>query len=169
MQKVNILLGRFQPFTLGHLKCCKNVFKSRGLKTVLCIIDTTKTDERHPFLTKKMWSALKQLSKEYEYIVDMVLVKNADILRIGEVLAEKGYSCETWSCGTDRYNAYRDMCKRYAPSVEVIEIHREDSDISATQVRDEISKGKEDAFKELTPKPIHKIYPYLKEAMEALE
>ena len=169
MEKVNVLLGRFQPFTVGHLKCCKNIYKSRGLRTVLCIIDTTKTDERHPFLTKNMWNGFKNLCKEFEFIADMVLVKNADILRMGEALAAKGYSCETWTCGSDRYIPYRDMCKRYAPSIEVIEIHREDSDVSATEVRNYIRRNDEANFKALTPKSMHKLYPYFRDALEALE
>ena len=31
MEKLNMTIGRFQPFTLGHLKCCTNVYKTRGL------------------------------------------------------------------------------------------------------------------------------------------
>jgi nicotinamide mononucleotide adenylyltransferase len=169
MEKVNIVLGRFQPFTIGHLKCCTNVFKQRGLKTVLCVIDTIKPDEKHPFLTKIMWSGFKGLVKEYEEICDVVLIKSADILKIGEAVAQKGYSVATWSCGTDRIDAYTRMCKKYAPEVDVIEIHREDSDVSGTQVRKLIAEGKEDQFKELTPKPMWKLFPQFKAALEALQ
>lgn len=169
MEKVNIVLGRFQPFTIGHLKCCTNVFKQRGLKTVLCVIDTTKPDEKHPFTTRMMWSGLKGLVKEYEEIIDIVLIKSADIIRIGEAVASKGYTIATWSCGTDRIEAYTKMCKKYAPEIDVIEIHREDSDVSATQVRKCIKEDKEDQFKELTPKPIHKLYKQFRDAIQALE
>ena len=169
MEKVNIVMGRFQPFTIGHLKCCTNVFKQRGLKTVLCVVDTTKTDEKHPFLTKMMWTGLKGLVRDYEEIVDIVLIKSADILKIGEAVAAHGFSVATWSCGTDRFDAYTKMCKKYAPEVEVIEIHREDSDVSGTQVRKLIKEGKEDQFKELTPKPMHKLYKQFKEALDALD
>ena len=168
MEKVNILLSRFQPFTVGHLKCCTNVYKSRGLRTVLCVIDTTKTDEKCPFLTKTIWSGLKGLVRDYEEIADIVLVKNADIIKIGEALASHGYSCATWSCGTDRYTTYKNMCKKYTPGVEAIEIRREDSDVSASQVRKAIRDGKEEQFKELTPKAIHKLYSQFKDALEAL-
>lgn len=169
MKKVNIVLGRFQPFTIGHLKCCTNVYKNRGLKTVLCVIDTIKADEKHPFITKLMWSAFKNLVKEYEEIEDIVLVKSADILKIGEAVAQKGCSVETWSCGSDRIDDYKRICKKYAPSIDVIEINRGESDVSGTQVRAMIKAGKEDQFKELTPKPIHKLYKQFKEALEALE
>ena len=168
MEKVNIVLSRFQPFTIGHLKCCENVFKQRGLKTVLCVIDTTKPDEKHPFITKIMWAGLKGIVKEFESIIDVVLVKSADIMKIGEAVAAKGYSIASWSCGTDRIESYRKMCSKYAPEVDIIEIHREDSDVSATQVRNYIKNDKEEQFKELTPKSIHKYYKVFKDTLEAL-
>lgn len=169
MQKTNIVIGRFQPFTTGHLKCCTNVYKQRGLKTVLCVIDTTKTDVKHPFTTKLMWYALKQLVKQYDEIQDVVLVKSADILKIGEAVASKGYTVATWSCGSDRFEAYTKMCKKYAPEVEVIEIHREDNDVSGTQVRSLIKQGKREEFEELTPKPMHKLFDAFKDALDALD
>lgn len=169
MQKVNIVIGRFQPFTTGHLKCCTNVYKQRSLKTVLCVIDTTKTDVKHPFTTQLMWSALKSLARQYDEIQDVVLVKSADIIKMAEAVASKGYSIATWSCGTDRFDAYTKMCKKYAPEVEVIEIHREDSDVSGTQVRQLIKQGKEKEFEELTPKPMHKLFNAFKDALDALD
>ena len=169
MEKVNIVMGRFQPFTIGNLKCCTKVFKQRGLKTVLCVVDTTKPDEKHPFLTKMMWTGFKGLVRDYEEIVDVVLIKSADILKIGEAVAAHGFSVATWSCGTDRVDAYTKMCKKYAPEVEVIEIHREDSDVSGTQVRKLIKEGKEDEFKELTPKPMHKLFNQFRDALDALD
>jgi hypothetical protein len=115
-----------------------------------------------------MWGGLKGIAKEFEFIADIVLIKSADIMKIGEAVASKGYSIATWSCGTDRIEDYRRMCKKYAREVDVIEIHREDSDVSATQVRNCIKNDKEDQFKELTPKPIHKYYKAFKEALDAL-
>ena len=53
MEKVNILLSRFQPFTLGHLKCCTKVYKQRGIKTVLCVIDNVKPKEKQ--FSKKLF------------------------------------------------------------------------------------------------------------------
>ena len=61
------------------------------------------------------------------------------------------------------------MCKKYAPEVEVIEIHREDSDVSGTQVRKLIKEGKEEEFKELTPKPMHKLFKQFRDALDALD
>lgn len=168
MEKVNIVIGRFQPFTLGHLRCCTKAYKTLGLRTVLCIIDTIKPDAKHPFLTKMMWGGFKKLVKDYDEIADVILVKNADILKIGEAIAKKDYTVKTWSCGTDRYADYKKMCSKYAPDVEVIEIHREDTDISGTQVRSLIKNGDEEQFKELTPKAMHSLYSKFKDALEEI-
>lgn len=168
-QKVNILVGRFQPITLGHMKCAQNTYKTRGLKTVLCCIDTTKPDERHPFRTSLLWGVYRKMITDSECLEDIVLVKNADLVKIGEALGQKGYSIETWTCGTDRYADYKRMCTKYAPDVEVIEVHREDKDVSATEVRQAIAADHRDRFEELTPPAIHKLYPKLREALNSIE
>lgn len=169
MEKVNILLSRFQPFTLGHLKCCTKVYKQRGIKTVLCVIDNVKPKESCPFRTKAIWTGLKNIVKNHEEIIDIVLIKSVDILKIGQAIGAKGYEIVSWCCGTDRFNDYSKMCKKYTPSVEVIEIKRDESSISATQVRDAILKDKEDIFKELTPQELHKSYKRFKSSLEALD
>ena len=38
MKKVNICLGRFQPYTLGHYKMIEYGFKENGLSTVILMI-----------------------------------------------------------------------------------------------------------------------------------
>lgn len=165
MKHVNIVVGRFQPFTLGHLKCCTRVYLRNNIPTVLCIIDTTKTDDRHPFLTKMMWSAFKNLVNRYDEIEDILLVKNADITKIKEALEARDYEIVYWTCGTDRIKPYKKMCEKYAPEVTVIEIPRDDNDISATQVRKAIKNNDEQTFKQLTPQPMHTIYKKLYDAI----
>lgn len=158
MKQVNIVVGRFQPFTLGHLKCCTKAFLKYDVPTVLCVIDTSKTDDRHPFLTKLLWSSFKGLVKKYDEIEDIILIKSADITKIVDVLTAKGYEPIYWTCGTDRVAQYRKMCEKYAPEITVLEIERDNEDVSATQVRNAIRTGNEQLFKQLTPEPIHKNY-----------
>ena len=51
MERVNIVIGRFQPFTAGHYSCVKAAMREKGLPTVICMIDVpeSKVDKRHPF------------------------------------------------------------------------------------------------------------------------
>lgn len=165
---VNILVGRFQPFTLGHLKCIQNVYKTRGIKTVICMVETTKTDDRHPFLTKIIMPYYKKLISKYEEIENIILVKNADIVKIGEELGALGFTAATWTCGTDRIQSYSKMVSKYTPDTELIEIKRGDDDVSATAVREAIKAGHEDRFKELVPEVLWNMYPKLKNIIDSL-
>lgn len=164
---VNILVGRFQPFTLGHLKCIQHIYKTRGIKTVLCMIETTKTDDKKPFLTKVLMPYYRRLVKAYEEIEGIILVKNADIVKIGEELGALGLTAATWTCGTDRYESYSKMVQKYAPSVEVVEIKREDSDVSATEVRQTLKADHKERFEELVPQVLYNMYDKLKDIIQA--
>lgn len=124
MIPVNASIGRMQPFTTGHLKLAEETYKRTHLKTVYFIIDTTKADYFHPFLTKMMWPAFKAIAKSNEAVEDFILVNNANIVRMAEAAAAKGYTISSLTCGTDRFADYQRMCSKYAPDVKVLEVHR---------------------------------------------
>lgn len=170
MENVNILIGRFQPFTLGHLKCCEAIYKARKLKTVLLVIDTKKTDKRHPFLTDMLWSSFQKLKSKY--VAAVIRVKDADLVKNVPLIRAEGFEPVTWTCGTDRLAAYQKFVANYglqvglAPNFEVFEIPRTDSDISATAVRNAIANGDQKEFERMTPKEFHPLYYKLKKALE---
>jgi len=170
MEDVNIIIGRFQPFTNGHLKCCKEALKKHGLRTVLLVIETTKQDERHPFLTTTIMPSLKRLPKDI--IADVLLVKNANIVNNAPACIEAGFQPKTWTCGTDRYADYKKMASKYGDEAdlpedfEVVEVKRKDDDVSATQVRKAIKEGDQELFEELVPKQLWTLYYRLKKDIE---
>lgn len=172
LEPVCLFIGRFQPFTLGHLKCCEMVWKYKKLKTVVLIINTTKADEKHPFLTKDLMGAYKNLAKDYDFIKDIILVSNADIVKNTEACREAGYEPVAWVCGSDRVNDYRRMVDKYkedlglASDFDVFEIPRTDSDISATKCREALLKGDERSFAKMVPPQIDHIYFRLKKLIE---
>lgn len=148
MKKVNIIIGRFQPITMGHIKCAIQAFDQNGEhRTVLCMIDTpeAKVDERHPFPSSMLLPIYKDMfikaRDKSHCIEDIVLVKNADIVKTSEILREKGYEIVSWSCGTDRVDSYKAMAEKYKDKAglpdnfKVIEIKRSDEDESATKLR----------------------------------
>lgn len=163
---VNILVTRAQPITNGHIKCAERVWKTYKVPTVICMVDTTKVDDRHPFLTSLLWNTYKKLVKSRDCLIDIIKVKNADVVKIGEELGAKGYSVKYWTCGTDRYDAYKKMVDKYVPDVELIEIKRDDKDVSATEVRQAIAADHKERFEELVPQEIYPLYDKLKESMD---
>lgn len=169
MEKVNIIIGRFQPFTLGHLKCAQEAQRKLGVKSVLLVINTVKQDVRHPFLTKQIEKILDKMCKEEPTLTGYVLVKNADIVKNVEILREAGYEPVSWTCGTDRYSQYENMVKKYGKDIdlddnfEVIEVKRGDEDISATAVRQALRNNDEDTYTSLVPNAWRRQFVFLRD------
>ena len=165
---VNIIIGRFQPLTDGHIKCMETAYKQLGLGTVICIIDTpdNKVDEKHPFATSVLIPIYNDLKSTYSYIYDIIIVKNADIVKIGEALNNR-YEIKSWTCGTDRIDSYTKMSTQYKEQAglpddfQMIEIKRGSEDISATKVRKALKEGDVKTFNRLTP--YNTLRSYIKE------
>lgn len=158
MKSVNIVVGRFQPLTKGHTACIEEAFKKKSLDTVLVMIDTPddKVDKKHPFPSSLLEKIYKPLLGK-DHILDIIKVKNADIVKIAEILKDKGYQIASWTCGTDRVKDYTRMSTNYkekaglADDFELLEVKRGDDDISATRVRQAISEDDFKTFCALTP------------------
>lgn len=169
MERVNIIIGRFQPFTTGHLKCAQEAQKKLGVKTVLLVIDTIKQDGRHPFLTTQISKILDKMCKEESSLKGYVLVKNADIVKNIEILREAGYEPISWTCGTDRYKPYNDMINRYGKDInldddfKMIEVKRSDEDVSATAVRTALRNDDEATYTKLVPNAWKGQFVFLRE------
>lgn len=154
MEQVNIIIGRFQPLTKGHLKCIEQAYKEINKSTVICMIDTieSKADERHPFPSILLLPLYKQLLRSNKLVRDIVLVKNANIVQIVPQLREEGYEPISWACGTDRVDSYQRMVDRYGEKIglsdnfKIIEIKRTDEDISATKCREALLKNDPKTF-----------------------
>lgn len=159
-------MGRFQPFTLGHMKCVEAA-AVKGLKTVIAQIETKASDKKHPFTDADIESAMQDLIKTTPDIVDVIKVKSADIIKIGEEFKNKGYEIAGWTCGTDRIDSYTKMSSKYADKAgltddfQMIEVKRGDEDISATKVRNAMLADDKSTFEKLTPKCFHKYYSKL--------
>lgn len=159
--KVNIMVGRFQPITTGHLKCVNEIQKKTGNPVILCMIETIKTDERHPFPSKFLVPYYKQLPIE-----NIVTVKNADIVKISEQLED--YQISGWVAGTDRYDSYKKMATKYAREADLaddfsmIEIPRTDSDVSASKLRECIKNDDYEGFLKMSAIKDKKYYEGLR-------
>lgn len=160
MQKCNIIIGRFQPITKGHMRCADQSFAETGNKTVLCMIKTpeNKRDSRHPFASSYLIELYKELFVGSSNIIDIIdEVKNADIVKAAEHLKSEGYIIGSWSCGTDRVTAYKKVAEKYAEQAglpddfKVIEIKRTDEDESATAARQALINDDRKGFYKLFP------------------
>lgn len=159
MKKVNIMIGRFQPFTKGHYKCVIEAAKQKDIPTVIAMIDTpdNKVNEKHPFPSSMLLPMYRNIFDNDKNIEDIILVKSADIVKIGEECKKRNLLISSWSCGTDRIDSYTKMSSRYhneaglTDDFEMIEILRTDEDISATKVRKALVDDDKKTFIKLTP------------------
>jgi nicotinamide mononucleotide adenylyltransferase len=160
MEKVNIILGRFQPFTDGHLKMIEAGYRENGFPTVILQIPNKKFDERHPFSDELIKEEIDMIrSSVKNTIIDHFYIINADIAKIASICHEHDYEPVLWLCGSDRYEAYSKQAnnKKYKsdndllPEFKCFEIKRDDDDISASKVREAIKNDDFTTYIEMMP------------------
>ena len=168
---VNIMVGRFQPFTLGHLKCLKGIKNSLGVPTLLCVIPGN-GDDKHPFMGSvqdEMYEKLKEANPDL--IADVAYVKNAFIEAWVIAAKERGLEPVSWTCGNDRIDAYRSMVAKHgekyglSPEFQVYLVDRGDDNISATSVRESLLAGNKEKFMTEMPECLWDMYDEMRQVM----
>ena len=166
MKQVNLTIGRFQPFTNGHLRMCRDGYLKNGLPTVVCMIATKKPDSKHPFSNDLIQRELEIVSEKYPEILDVILVNRADIVETGQALHDHGYEPKLWLCGDDRVQKYRQQAKNqkyhtdgYLPDdFDVYTGTGRIEGVSATEVRNALRSNDYHKFIELMPKGTDKMF-----------
>ena len=133
MKQVKVCLGRFMPFTLGHLKLATyadlkgpdseqsdnlreqpDIDEIKKQKTIILAVSTPeeKRDTRHPFTDDMLKQEFDLIKRNYSEIEDVLYVKSADICAWGEMLKQKGYQASVWLTGSDEYKIYKMMAMK---------------------------------------------------------
>ena len=168
---VNIMVGRFQPFTLGHLKCLHAIKNSLGVPTLICVIPGN-GDPKHPFTGEVQDEMLERLESAYpDVIAGIKYVKNAFIESWVLVAKDLGLEPVSWTCGNDRIDAYRSMVEKHGEKYglpadfEVHLVDRADDNISATSVRECLENGDREGFMRQMPDCLHDMYDEMRAVM----
>ena len=176
-QPVNMFVGRFQPFTLGHAKVLEAIHKENGYPVIVFLIKakTKKVgdDFRKPYSEDLQVQMFKQVQKQYKFLKEIIILDRAAIDYMFNAMRPK-YEPVLWGTGTDRMKSYGYQVNNdsYRDQLNVrsdfglFEIPRTDDNISATQVRNAMLDGDEKTFKKMTPKAIHGMYGTLKSELE---
>ena len=174
---VNIFVGRFQPFTLGHVKVFEKMYKQNGLPVVVFLVRGGKPDpEKRPFDETLQQAMFAKMAKQYPFLETAIVVPNGAIDTL-YAHARPAYEPMMWGFGTDRKKSYNAMITkdRYRqeldvdPSFKGFEIKRTDDNISASKVRNALKIDDEKAFKKMTPKSIHKFYIPLQNILQPIK
>jgi hypothetical protein len=170
---VNIFVGRFQPFTLGHVKVFEQMYKKNGYPVVVYLVRGGKPDpEKRPFDEDLQQAMFSEMTKQYPFLEAAFVVPNGAIDTLFAA-ARPAYEPMMWGYGTDRKKAYDSMINKpeyreelgVDPEFTGFEIFRTDDDVSASKVRDALVKDDETTFKRMTPKSIHKFYKTLQDTL----
>ena len=162
-QKVNIVIGRFQPFTLGHKELVVELYKKNNLPVCILYIDNKKFDARHPFsndLVERCIDASFTPSEKDKYLADTpyLKVRNANIVEIGQILSDNGLEPVLLGCGTDRYEQYKKMSNnpkyrdqgQLSDGFDVVLLERNESEVSGTKVRQALKDNDIESFNKMT-------------------
>lgn len=167
---VNILVGRFQPPTLGHIKVLRQMHAKNNLPCVVVNV-RSKSGKNQVFEPETILRIWMDIAKQYNFIAG---IKEANTGFLDQVLnaLRPEFEPVLWGTGTDRIKGYERIIKTYGPEANTLpefaafEIKRSGKNISATQVREAISADNEKEFKALTPKAEHKFFKQLRTELQ---
>jgi len=175
-QLVNMFVGRFQPFTLGHAKVVETIHKQNGYPVVILLVKAKNKKKEDSF--KRPYDEATQVAminrlKGKLPIEDIFVIPTGGIDTMFNAMRPK-YEPVLWGTGSDRMRTYGFQVDKqeYRDALDVrddfglFEIPRTGKNISATQVRNAMLDGDEKLFKKLTPKPLHNMYTELKQKLE---
>lgn len=174
---VNIFVGRFQPFTLGHVKVFEKMYKENGLPTVVFLVRSGKPDpEKKPFSEDLQQAMFAAMTKQYPFLEASYVIPNGGIDTIF-ANARPAYEPMLWGFGTDRKKAYNYQIEKpeyreqlgVNPDFKGYEIFRTDDNISASKVRQALKTDDEGTFKKMTPKSIHNFYKTLQNELQPIQ
>lgn len=150
-----VIVGRFQPFTQGHVKLIKMIKQNKVFIPVIAIVKRTRSNlcGRNPFLSDYMKDFIYRVTDN----VPVIEVHNANIIEIAHELHRNETHLGQIVCGDDRVQSYTKMIQNYghkSPHIdnECSVYYMKRDDISGTFVRQMIRDNQAIAFRGLMPK-----------------
>jgi len=156
-QKINILIGGFQPVTLGHIKAASAMKEKNGNKTVFVAIKGETPTKKSPFSLATTKLMLNKVQQEYpEMIADVMIVPSGQIADIIRELRPK-YEPIIWGTTDRRVKDYalqfdyikkRDIPLRISKDFRLVELP---SFVKSEEIIELIKDSNFEGFKKETP------------------
>jgi cytidyltransferase-like protein len=169
-KKVNIIVGRFQPFHNGHLSMAKDLFDANKHPVVIVIVHPGHNKSgQSPFTLSTVKTMLSNISKDSDGMIkDYCVIGRGFIYDVINKLRELNYEPILWGAGEDRIHDYRKQLElNFKRDNELklgdnFQLVKTDRYGSGTEVRKAIENDKFGEFKALVPKTVQGIYNLLK-------
>lgn len=172
-QRVNVLIGNFQPINNGHIKAAEKLKDKNGLPCVL--VSVIKRNRRYPFSERSVRIMLKKVQQNNtELIKDIKIVGTGSIKKILSELRPK-YSPVLWGSTSNKIKDYvlqldhvkkKDIPLRLDDDFKLIEVP---SYVKAADVITSIEDSDYNSFKELVPNSISSEFFNLQKELEFYE
>jgi hypothetical protein len=164
---VNVVVGRFVPFTIGHFQMGKDLVAENGYPVVYIYI-RSKSGENSYLSDSLIERYMADVVKKYSHIEDAFSMTGSFIPVVIMELQRRGYEPVLLGAGPDRVSTYEGMVKRMK-NIDVVDgfgiFPLMTRITSATEVRAAIKEDDYNKFKKLTPAVIHKYYKEIQEEL----
>jgi phosphopantetheine adenylyltransferase len=165
-KKINVIMGRFQPFHLGHLKMAKKLHEENKLPTfVVVVYPGHNKSGNSPFDESTIKQYMDAVVKENsDVLVDYMIVSRGLLGSAINKLVEMGFEPHLVGAGEDRQEDYEKQMD-YIKRTELFEKLPEDFKLvetprstSATEVRKKLKDEDYAALKKMLPKSVLNLY-----------
>lgn len=172
LQKVNLIVGRFQPFHDGHFKMVRKLMEKNELPVVLAVVHPGHNRSgKSPFDENLVAKYMEALVRDNPGKILGYFMNTRGLL--GPIYGrakELGYLPQAIGCGDDTVENYKkqsDYLKKaggdFPKEIEIVETPRS---LSATKVRELLDAEDFLAFKKSVPGAIASFYPQLTSALK---
>ena len=164
LKPVNVIIGRFQPMTIGHLSLAKELYKENGLNAVYIYV-RSKSGKNSQFSTQLTDSIMSEVVRNNPMVEDAISHKDAYIPDIIDKMQAAGYNPVLFGAGSDRAKTYKAFIKKVKNDFAHVDLGVKELTgrlTSGTAVRELISNNKEKAFQKLVPKGVKDFFTALK-------
>ena len=171
LSDVNLLVGRFQPFHIGHLKMAKTLKEKNDLPSIVAVVHPGHNKSgKSPFNEETVTKYMESVVKENPGVIDGYFIARKGLLGVIYGAAkELGYNVNLIGAGDDRMEDYKKQAEYlkkaggdFPSDIEVIETPRS---TSGTEIRDSIQNEDFLKFKKLVPSSVSSFYNTLVSAI----
>lgn len=159
-QPVNIFVGRFQPFHLGHLRILETLRSANQSPSVVIYVKG-KDVSRHFFSEELTLRMLRRIKEANVGLIDVVQAKSDNLEELLSILRPK-YEPRLWGAGEDRVSKYQMQIdslrkkefyslRKDFKTLELVRSGDEIGDVSATKIRGYIKNNDQVNFQKSMP------------------
>lgn len=169
INKVNLVVGRFQPFHNGHLEMIRELYEANKLPTVIVAVHPGHNKSGNsPLTIPTMRTLLDNVKKEeHEMICDYRIIGRGFIHDVMDSLRPI-YEPVLWGAGLDRYDDYQKQLelnfvrKNELDLDEKFMMMETKRHMKGEDVRTAIKDDNFGSFKSMVPASVQSIYPLLR-------